>query len=502
MPSRLFVRKCSQPIESHCFKKVLGPVELTLLGVGASIGTGIFVFTGTAAAGGVHHVGAGPAIIISFLITAVACGLAALCYAEFASMVPASGSAYTYAYASFGELAAWIIGWDLILEYAVGNIAVAIGWSEYFANLLAYFHIELPAWLSIDPISAANFLATGSEASEYQRELATEAFANAPRLGVPVLFNLPAVIVVFFVSMILIIGIRESARFNSILVLLKIALIGLFLFVGFHYVDFSTHWQSFAPNGWKGIMSGSALIFFAYIGFDAVSTTAEEARNPQRDLPIAMLASLVICTILYIAVATVLTGMVPLQILNSGKPVADALNHVGESTIATILSLGAVLSITSVLIVFQLGQTRIFFAMARDGLLPKILSQVSPRFGTPVFGTILTGMLVAIPAGLIDIGAAAELTNIGTLFAFFLVAAGVMVLRIVEPNRERRFRAPCVWLTCPACMGICLYLMISLPGMTWLRFFIWMVIGMIVYFSYGFHHSVLQKQLSQEVKLP
>ncbi len=470
-------------------------IDFYCLVIGAIIGTGIFVLTGTAAAGSAGHLGAGPAIVVSFIITGVACGLAALCYAEFAAMVPASGSAYTYAYTSFGELIAWIIGWDLILEYAVGNIAVAIGWSGYFDNLLKFLGIHLPAWLLIDPMSANHWIKGGEGITAEQIQMATDAFSSAPHIGFPIIFNLPAVAIVLLVTGLLVYGIRESANVNTGLVFLKLGLIAIFLFVGVRYVNFEVNWADFAPHGFAGISTGAALIFFAYIGFDAISTTAEEAKNPQRDLPIGMLVSLIVCTVLYIAVSTVLTGMVPLEVLNNAKPVAAALEAVGEHNVATIISLGAVLSITSVLVVMQLAQSRIFYVMSRDGLLPKKLSHIDPRFGTPVFCTLLTGLLVAIPAGLLDIGAAAELTNIGTLFAFVLVAGGILVLRKTAPDVPRNFRIPFVWVVAPGCMLICTYLMVSLPIATWIRFVVWMAIGMVVYFLYSVHHSVLQKSL-------
>jgi APA family basic amino acid/polyamine antiporter len=493
MPN-LFLRKPVDEKIEHGLKRVLGPLALTMLGIGAIIGTGIFVLTGTAAAGNETHLGAGPAIVISFVITAVACGLAALCYAEFASMVPASGSAYTYAYASFGELVAWIIGWDLILEYAVGNIAVAIGWSGYFSNFLQFFGIHLPAWLLMDPMSANAWFGGGAGITADQAQMASEAFATAPWIGFPIIMNLPAVIIVMLVTALLVYGIRESANVNSGLVFLKLALIGLFIVVGLQHVDFATHWAVFAPHGFAGISTGAALIFFAYIGFDAVSTTAEEAKNPQRDLPIGMIASLMVCTILYIVVSAILTGMVPLETLNNAHPVAAALDAVGEKNVATVISLGAVLSITSVLVVMQLAQTRIFYVMSRDGLLPSGLSRLSSRFGTPIVCTVLTGIIVAIPSGLIDIGAAAELTNIGTLFAFVLVAGGIMILRVKAPEAVRGFRIPLVWFAAPGCIGICAYLMVSLPVATWIRFVGWMAVGLVVYFSWSVHHSVLQKQ--------
>lgn len=499
--ANLFLRKPVNQKFDHGLKRVLGPVALTMLGIGAIIGTGIFVLTGTAAAGNATHLGAGPAIVISFVITAVACGLAALCYAEFASMVPASGSAYTYAYASFGELVAWIIGWDLILEYAVGNIAVAIGWSGYFVNVMQHFGLHLPAWLLIDPMSAHAWFAGGEGITADQVQMATDAFATAPFIGIPIIINLPAIIIVLLVTALLVYGIRESANVNNGLVFLKLALIGLFIFVGIRHVDFETNWAVFSPNGFAGISTGAALIFFAYIGFDAVSTTAEEARNPQRDLPIGMIASLVVCTVLYIIVSAILTGMVSLETLNNAKPVAAALNAVGENNVATIISLGAVLSITSVLVVMQLAQTRIFYVMSRDGLLPRFLSRVNSRFGTPVVCTVMTGLLVAIPAGLIDIGAAAELTNIGTLFAFVLVAGGIMILRSKSPEAERGFRIPFAWFTAPGCILICLYLMISLPIATWIRFAVWMAIGLAIYFSWSVRHSILQSEAAMGRKL-
>jgi len=483
----------SESEEGHNLKRVLGAFELTMFGIGAIIGTGIFVLTGTAAAGGQNHIGAGPAIVISFIITAIACGLAALCYAEFASMIPVSGSAYTYAYASFGELVAWIIGWDLILEYAVGNIAIAIGWSSYFLNVLTHYGIHFPAWLCIEPMTVRNAIESPSDFSPAIVDLANKAMATGPNLGGWIFsINLPAVIIVLLISGLLYLGVKESARFNAGLVFIKFAMIALFLWVGLPHVDFGKHWSPFMPNGFTGVMAGASIIFFAYIGFDAVSTAAEECKNPQRDLPIAMISSLLICTVLYIVVSIVLTGMVPLNILQNSKPVAEALTSVGETSIATIISLGAVLSITSVLLVMQLAQTRIFFAMSRDGLLPAFLSKVHPRFGTPHICTLLTGLLVAIPAGFIDINIAAEACNIGTLFAFVLVALGIMILRIRRPDLPRGFVTPFVWVTAPLCAISCIALMSFLTTLTWYRFGIWLVIGLAIYFGYGFHRSKLR----------
>jgi APA family basic amino acid/polyamine antiporter len=434
------------------------------------------------------------------VIVGFACALAALCYAEFASMIPIAGSAYTYAYASFGELFAWIIGWDLILEYAVGNVAVAIGWSGYFVEFLAYFGLHFPPWLAIDPITASR-AAADPEAYAAVAETARAAYATAPDLGFPLIVNLPAMLVVFLVTALLVYGVKESARLNAALVVLKLVLIGVFLFIGLQHVDFGTYWAGtaeggasrFMPHGWSGVMTGAALIFFAYIGFDAVSTTAEEAKNPQRDLPVGMIASLLVCTVLYIAVAAVLTGMVPLGTLANAHPVAAALQAVGAPGAATVISLGASMAIISVLLVMQYAQTRIFFSMSRDGLLPKTFSKVHPRFRTPALSTVLTGVLVAIPAGLIDIAVAAELSNIGTLFAFVLVAGGVLILRVREPGRERGFRTPLVWVVAPACIVVCVALMAALTRVTWERFGLWLALGLVLYFLYGHRHSVLRR---------
>lgn len=475
-PDRLLLES-EQP--EHRLKRTLTAVDLTALGIGAIIGAGIFATTGAAVAGTLDRPGAGPALMVSYLLTAVACSFCALCYAEFASMIPVSGSAYTYAYATLGELIAWIIGWDLIIEYAIGNVAVAVSWSGYFKELLRGFGIDLPGWLTTDYRTAHR---------------SAEILANAPHLGsVPLVVNLPAILIVAVITVVLVIGIKESARFNSAMVLIKLAVVVGFIAVGAVYVK-PANWHPFAPNGWAGIATGAALIFFAYIGFDAISTTAEESRNPQRDMPIGMIASLSICTVLYVLITAVLTGIVPYQQLGTAEPLATAFSAVHLNWAAGFVSFGAVVSMTAVLLVFQLGQPRIFFVMSRDGLLPKVFASVHPRYRTPHVTTILTGVVVAAFAGFVDINEAVELTNIGTLFAFILVGIGVMVLRAREPNRPRPFRCP--WVPWVPLLGVtsCAYLMAQLPWLTWVRFMIWLFIGLVIYFLYGAKQSDLANE--------
>jgi APA family basic amino acid/polyamine antiporter len=479
-------------------KRTLGPVQLTSLGIGAIIGAGIFSTVGTAAAGGADHLGAGPAVALSFLLTAVACGFAALCYAEFASMVPVAGSAYTYAYATMGELVAWIIGWDLILEYAIGNVAVAVSWSGYFQELLRGFGIAIPPWLGVDyrsAASAARQAAAGVDLTTLGPflERAGHAFADAPRLaGIPIIFDLPAFLIVMFITWVLVRGIRESAGLNTAMVALKLVIIGFFVIVGSFYVT-PANWSPFAPNGFKGISSAAAIIFFAYIGFDAVSTAAEETKNPQRDMPIGMIASLIICTIIYITVALVLTGLLHWDKLGTAEPLATAFSALGMTWAAGIISLGAVFATTSVLVVFQLGQPRIFFSMARDGLLPPWASKVHPKYRTPHITTIITGVVVAVFASFSNINEVVELTNIGTLFAFVLVAAGIVILRRIDPSRHRPFRTPLVPWTPLFAIIMCGYLMVQLPRVTWIRFVVWLAIGLALYFAYGIRHSRLRR---------
>jgi APA family basic amino acid/polyamine antiporter len=482
-------------------KRTLGPVQLTALGIGAIIGAGIFSSVGSAAAGGPAHLGAGPAVAASFVLTAIACGFAALCYMEFAAMVPVSGSAYTYAYATLGEFIAWIIGWDLILEYAVGNVAVAVSWSGYFQELLRGFGVRWPGWLGTDYRTAAQgarelaaTVASGGDvhALSAAARQAADAFNAAPHLaGLPIIVNLPAFLIVAFITWVLVRGISESAWLNSAMVALKLVIIAFFIIVGAFYVK-PENWTPFAPNGFRGISSAAAIIFFAYIGFDAVSTAAEETKNPQRDMPIAMMASLVICTIIYILVAVVLTGLTRWDQLGTAEPLATAFSSRGMHWAAGIISLGAVFATTSVLVVFQLGQPRIFFSMARDGLLPQWAAKVHPTYRTPYVTTILSGGVVATFATFLNINEVVELTNIGTLFAFVLVAIGVVILRRTNPDRHRPFRTPLVPLVPALAVIMCTYLMFQLPWVTWARFVIWLGVGVLVYVAYGIRHSRLR----------
>jgi APA family basic amino acid/polyamine antiporter len=471
-------------------RRTLGPWSLTALGIGAVIGSGIFILTGTAAAGetlsydsllhaplldilmhGTGAVatlgrpGAGPAISLSFLLTAVACAFAALCYAELASMIPVAGSAYTYSYATLGELFAWIIGWDLILEYAVSNMAVAVGFSAYLNDILDnVFGIHLPKQLA-GPMIAGGEL-TGSW------------------------FNLPALLVLLVLTVILVHGVRESAETNNVMVLIKVGAILLFVFGAARAVN-TAHWQPFMPNGFPGVLTGAAIVFFTYIGFDSVSTAAEECRNPQRDLPIGILATLVICTVLYVSVALVLTGIADWRTLGNAAPVANALKELGYDGIRRWVSIGAVVGMVSSLLVFQYGQARVWFAMSRDGLLPAAFSKVHPVHRTPHVSTWVAGLVVGLPAGIWDIGTFADLSNIGTLFAFMLVSAGVIVLRRSQPERPRGFRVPLSpWLPLLS-IACCLVLMLGLPLETWLRFFVWLLIGLAIYFSFSRRHSKL-----------
>ncbi|MET0397943.1 MAG: amino acid permease [Longimicrobiaceae bacterium] len=476
-------------------RRSLGVWQLTSLGIGAIIGAGIFSGAGTAISGGPNHLGAGPALVISYILVAIACGFAALCYAEFAALVPQAGSAYTYAYATLGELVAWIIGWDLIIEYAVGNIAVAVSWSAYFQTLLRGFGLGFPEWLATDPRTARQAFEqlqadpTITTASVVE---AARAWTTAPELmGLHVIFNLPAVLIVGLITWVLVIGIRESAWANTVMVVLKLAILLFVIAMGAFWVR-PENWTPFAPNGWAGISSGAALIFFAYIGFDAVSTAAEEAKNPQKDMPRAMIVSLLVTSVIYIVVTLVLTGLVPWNQHGTADPLASAFGNRGYHWAAGIISFGAVVSMASVLLVFQMGQPRIFFSMARDGLLPQWAAKLHPRYRTPHVTTILTGAFVAFFAAFANINEVIELTNIGTLFAFVLVALGVMVLRVRDPGRHRPFRTPAIWFVAPAAILSCGYLMAELPRVTWERFIIWLAIGLVMYFLYGYRKSRLR----------
>ncbi|MGH9463634.1 MAG: amino acid permease [Vicinamibacteria bacterium] len=458
----------------HRLRRALGAFDLTMLGIGAIVGAGIFALVGTAAAGDASRLGAGPALVLSFVLTAIACGFSALCYAELASIIPVAGSAYTYSYATLGELVAWIIGWDLVLEYMVGNVAVAVSWSSYFQNLLEGMGLHLPVWLGVDVRTALR---------------TPEILDAAPRLaGIPIVMNLPAAFICFALTVILVIGIRESARFNSAMVALKLAILLFFVAAGALYVR-PENWVPFAPNGWAGISAGAAIIFFAYIGFDAVSTAAEEAVDPQRTVPIGIIASLIVCTILYIVTAAVLTGMVPWKELGVPDPLALAFDRLGLDWAALLVSVGAVVATTAVLLVFQMGQPRIFFSMARDGLLPPFIARVHPRFRTPHVATILVGVVTGVVAAFEGLAEAADLTSIGTLFAFVLVCLGVIILRRRDPERPRGFRTPFVpWVPLAGALS-CLYLMWSLPHAAKWRFVVWLVVGLVFYFAYGFRKS-------------
>jgi APA family basic amino acid/polyamine antiporter len=470
-------------------KRTLGAFDVVMLGIGAIIGAGIFATIGTAAAGDMMRPGAGPSLILSFILTGIACGFAALCYAEFAAMVPISGSAYTYSYATLGEMVAWIIGWDLIIEYAVGNVAVAISWGNYFKTFVAGFGLIIPDWLSTDYRTAAHIPGL---------------FESAPHIfGIPIIFNILAFGIVALITIVLVIGIRESASMTSVMVLIKLAVLGFFVFIGWKYVH-TENWHPFAPNGWQGIQAGAAIVFFAYIGFDAVSTVAEEVRRPQRDLPIGIIGSLIICTLIYIVVAAVFTGIIPYPALvkklatEQAEPLTMALQYADigrwSNLFVGIVAFGSVIAHTAVLIVFQLGQPRIFFSMARDGLLPQTFAKVHPKFRTPHITTIWTGVAVGVCSMFTSIDEMVDLTNIGTLFAFMLVCAGILILRKKDPDRPRSFRTP--FSPVVPVLGIlsCLYLVMGLPWITVMRFFAWLAVGMVIYFSYGYKKSHLRNR--------
>ncbi len=508
----------------HSLKRTLGPFQLTALGVGAIIGAGIFVLSGL----GAHY--AGPGLMLSFVLSGLGCAFAGLCYAEFAAMIPLAGSAYTYAYATLGELFAWIIGWDLTLEYAMGASTVSSGWSNHFIELLNIFHIKMPLWLAYDHWTALGTaekivarqmaqaadpsLVPGTQAflgkvtaiiGTHSPELAQRAheLVGAPRIfGIEFGFNLPAFVIALVITAILVIGIKESARFNATIVTIKVAVVLFVIVLGIKYVsgvNWGHDWSSFAPNGFSGIGAGAAYIFFAYIGFDAVSTTAQEAKNPQRDLPIGIIASLLICTVLYIAVAAILTGMVPWQEINIEAPIARAFLDRGLGTASHIITLGALAGLTSVMLVMLLGQTRVLYSMANDGLLPKkFFAAVHPKFRTPYKNTILVGFLAAIVGSITPIDDIGKMVNIGTLLAFVIVCIAVMVLRSTNPGQARPFRTP--WVPLLPILGIISngYMMYKLGWINWARLIVWLVIGLVIYFAYSRYHSRVNNPNAQQ----
>ena len=486
--------------EAHSLKRSLGAFNVTLLGIGAIIGAGIFATVGTAAAGDASRPGAGPSLMLSFCITAVVCAFTALCYAEMAAMVPISGSAYTYSYATLGELVAWIIGWDLILEYAIGNVAVAISWANYFRSFLETLGIDIPLWLCTDFRTARKIPGL---------------LESAPHIfGVPIVFNILAFGIVALITIVLVWGIKESAQFNAVMVGIKILVLLFFIVIALYFVSPATmaqNWHPFQPNGWGGTLAGAAVVFFAYIGFDAVSTVAEETKNPSRDLPVGIIASLVICTIFYVVVAGVFTGMLPYSDLvrrlatEQAEPLTMALDHVapGQKWATGIVAFGSVVAHTAVLLVFQLGQPRIFFSMARDGLLPPVFSKVHPKFKTPHVTTILTGIVVGGFSAVMSIDEMVDLTNIGTLFAFILVCVGITILRYKEPLRARPFKVPFgPWLLPIAGAISCLFLMYYLPPASWWRFVAWLMIGLSIYLSYGYAKSELGRKVDRPRTTP
>src|SRR6186997_2440564 len=479
-----------QPPDSpHSLKRVLGAGDLVMLAIGAVIGAGIFGAIGTAAAGQVGpdgvvvRLGAGPALVFSFVLLGAACALAALCYAELAAMIPQAGSAYAYSYATLGELVAWIIGWDLMLEYAVGNVAVAISWGDYFNSLVRTIGIDLPVWLT-----------TGYRTALLSSNPDVHNLLNtAPNfLGLPILVNLPAFGIVMLITWLLLRGARESATANTIMVVIKLLVLALFIGVGITHIT-PANYTPFAPNGFTGIHQGAAIVFFAYIGFDAISTAAEETKNPQRNMPIGILGGLAICTLIYVIVGVVATGLVPYQQLKAADPLARALEVAGLPIASWFVAFGAVVSLSAVLLVFQYGQPRIFLAMARDGLLPSWAAKVHPKYRTPHVTTVVTGLVVAAGSLVMDENEIYDLTNIGTLSAFAIVAIGVLVLRYTDPDRPRPFRVPFVWPVALLGAAACVYTMKGLPTHAWERFGIWLAVGLLLYFFYGYRNSRLRQ---------
>src|SRR5262245_5026058 len=486
----------SASAEQHSLKKSLTVFDLIALGIGAIIGAGIFATLGSASAGRGNAAPAGPGVVVSILLTAIACSFCALCYAEFASLVPVAGSAYTYSYATLGELVAWIIGWDLILEYAVGNIAVAISWAAYFRQLVLGFGIPIPAWMATDYRSAklaAQVVSDGGMGSlGPEMSVAYQAYQHHPLLlGIPIICNLLAVAITVFITWLLVVGIKESARFNNVVVVLKLATLSFFIVIGAFHINHA-NWHPFFPGGFSGVWRGASLIFFAYIGFDAISTAAEECENAGRDMPRGIIGALLVCTIFYALAGLVLTGMIPVgKLVGVADPLSAGLSYVKQGWAAGILAFGAVAAMTAVLLCFQMGQPRILMAMSRDGLLSPWFARIHPKYHTPHVGTILTGVFVAFFSAIANIDVITELTNIGTLFAFVLVCIGVLVLRTREPQRPRKFRVPFVPLTPLLGILMCVFLMAGLPRATWIRFILWLVTGLAIYFSYSARRSRL-----------
>ncbi|MBC7880219.1 MAG: amino acid permease [Anaerolineae bacterium] len=486
--SRYLIKKTVTDLQTEvkgddCLKRTLGPINLISLGIGAIIGTGIFVLTGTAAA---NH--AGPAIVLSFILGGIACAFAGLCYTEFAALIPMAGSAYTYAYATLGELVAWIIGWDLIIEYAISAATVAVGWSGYVVSFLKDYGIVIPP--------------------EWTSAYGTEIKSAAGTIVAHGIFNLPAFFVVLALSLLLIVGVSESASFNGVIVVVKLVVIAAFIVFGVSHID-SANWTPFIPDqvidakgaphyGLFGVLRGAGVIFFAYIGFDAVSTAAQEAKNPQRDMPIGILGSLVICTILYILVAGILTGIVPYKLLNVPDPISLGVDKIGFQWLSTMVKVGAIAGLTSVMLVSLYGQTRIFYTMSQDGLIPKLFSSLHPRFKTPFVSTVLLGIFVGTVAGLAPLDLLGELVSIGTLFAFIVVSAGVLFLRYSQPDLIRPFKCPLVPFVPIASIISCLVLMFGLPPDTWIRLIVWLVLGLLIYFLYGRNNSKLAANQSPD----
>ncbi len=498
----------------HKLKKTLSAFDLVIFGVGAMIGAGIFVLTGAAAAGSPTHLAAGPALTLSFVLTGLVCSFCALCYSEFSSMAPISGSAYTYTFSTMGEFVAWIIGWALVLEYAVGNMAVAVGWTGTIKEFLySTWGIEMPAYLVGNTLDTVHSMSHANPDILVKAIPFTIPFTNTQEiLLIQSAFNLPAFLIVLAVTALLLIGVSESARMTAIMVFIKTAVVLLFIAMGGFFLFggnmqvletnwFADGWNTFAPNGFDGIVTGASLIFFAYIGFDAVSTAAEETKNPQRDIPIGIIGSLAICTILYILVTAVITAIVPLHQINKEAAVVGAMYAMGFPWASLLISVGAIAGLTSVLLVLQMGGTRIFYAISRDGLLPAFLSKIHPKFQTPHICTILVGLFVAAGSGLLPINLLAEMCNIGTLGAFLVVCLGVAILRFTDPDRKRPFKAP-LGLTFPI-LGIlgCLFVMKGLPATTWVVTIGWFLLGMAIYFGYGFWNSKLNNELDGDVEL-